>query len=60
MNHQQIYKKKEYMMSNERCMHGMLKGQCGVCQRWDDNSWPKKEESELDNHKTREPRKAQS
>ena len=48
------------MMSNKRCMHGMLKGQCGVCQRWDDNSWPKKEESEPDDQKIREPRKAQS
>jgi hypothetical protein len=38
-------------MSNERCMHGMLKGQCGICQRWNDKSWMKKEVSKSGAHK---------
>ena len=34
------------MMSVERCKHGMIKGQCGICKKWDIKSWTKREESE--------------
>ena len=36
------------MLSNDRCKHGMIKGQCGVCKQWTANSWSKKEDSEMD------------
>jgi hypothetical protein len=26
-------KQKENLVSNDRCIHGLIKGQCGICQR---------------------------
>ena len=40
--------RKSVMLSNERCKHGMIKGQCGVCKKWTANSWSKKEETDMD------------
>jgi hypothetical protein len=33
----------EIMSKNDRCMHGMLKGQCGICKKWEARSLIKQE-----------------
>ena len=38
-------------MACKRCKHGMIEAQCGVCKRWEDNCWEKKEETEKDNYR---------
>jgi len=29
-------------MIHDRCMHGMIKGQCGICRKWSERSHAKK------------------
>ena len=38
-------------MNAKRCKHGMIEDQCGVCKKWEDNCWEKKEEKESGDYK---------
>jgi hypothetical protein len=38
-------------MNAKRCKHGMIEDQCGVCKKWEDNCWEKKEEKDQEGFK---------
>lgn len=42
---------RKVIMGLKRCKHGMIEEQCGVCKKWEDNCWEKKEETESNDYK---------
>jgi hypothetical protein len=46
-------------MNVKRCKHGMIEEQCGVCKKWEQNCWEKKEEKEPVNYKMENRKEAQ-
>ncbi len=45
-------------MNAKRCKHGMIENQCGVCKKWEDNCWEKKEEKTPQDYKMDEDKKS--
>jgi hypothetical protein len=47
-------------MNAKRCKHGMIEDQCGVCKKWEQNCWEKKEEKEPVHYNMESRKEAQS
>ena len=45
-------------MAIERCKHGMIKNQCGVCRKWEERHWTQKEETGTDKYRFEKKKKA--
>ena len=47
-------------MAVKRCKHGMIVDQCGVCKRWEEHCWSKKEDPDSDQYPLEKKKTAQA